>query len=262
MVRRFKFTMDIFRSLELHPDLAPSSAPPQHMPMTPPEEDAPVCRGVVRPAPARASSDYTYDGSDYFRYKLKPAPPLVITDLAPARPALAANEQFILPVDDDAHAGLQRRGSIVPSTAPTATNTPVVEDKAYMPLAAAHRFLCVDDNAINLRILSRLVGRLYPAATIDTTTSPHEALRLLGRQHYDLCFLDIEMPQMSGVDLATHVRTYNQRLGLIAVTTRAGTDHVREYERVGVDTTFAKPLLYPYRHIMDSIDAVIAYRAR
>ena len=241
------------------------------------------------PPLTNVSPNYTYDdqqNNDYFRYKLKHAQPhlnttLPIVDRSPKVQKLnklhelgengnayideleLEQDQIVSPIDEDQSSTcslLGRRGSIVPSSAPTTTNTPVSDDKSYMPLTNSYKFMCVDDNKINLRILSKLIGKLYPYADIHITTNPLQALTMIEENDYDLCFIDIEMPELTGKEIAFKVRQTDQVLGLIAVTTKASPDEVLEYERLGIDSTFAKPLQYSYTHIMDSVDTVIEKR--
>jgi signal transduction histidine kinase/DNA-binding response OmpR family regulator len=80
---------------------------------------------------------------------------------------------------------------------------------APQPLAGAdlagRSVLVVDDNATNRRILGRLLERwgMSPRAT----GSPHEALGwVAGGQRFDLAILDLHMPELDGISLATALR--------------------------------------------------------
>jgi len=53
---------------------------------------------------------------------------------------------------------------------------------------------------------------------IEGFTEPHEALERFRPSPFDVAFLDIEMPQMNGVDLATRLRAINPTLPLIFAT--------------------------------------------
>lgn len=285
MVRRFKFTMDILKNMD-QPMVPPSDVGPLNTP--PAEEDSKMGFLKVQlstPPLTNVSPNYTYDNqtNDYFKYKLKIAQPHLNTTLPIVHrspddtqkinsklPQRLQDQldleqvQFISPIEEDEASSsssyLGRRGSIVPSTAPTSVNTPVSDDKSYMPLTSSHKFMCVDDNKINLRILSKLIGKLYPYSEIHTTTNPLEALTMIDQNNYDLCFIDIEMPELSGKELASRVRCTHHSLGLIAVTTKASPEDVLQYESLGIDSTFAKPLQCPYNQIMDCVDSVIVKR--
>jgi GAF domain-containing protein/CheY-like chemotaxis protein len=66
--------------------------------------------------------------------------------------------------------------------------------------------LVVDDNAANRRILVTLLGRW--AMTSEATASPREALGWVeaGRR-FDLALLDLHMPELDGLSLATAIRS-------------------------------------------------------
>ncbi|SDA97712.1 GAF domain-containing protein [Mesorhizobium qingshengii] len=70
---------------------------------------------------------------------------------------------------------------------------------------AGKRLLIVDDNATNRRILS-LQAQSW-AMVPHTTHSPLDALnRIASGQHYDAVVLDMNMPEMDGIELAKRLR--------------------------------------------------------
>ena len=96
--------------------------------------------------------------------------------------------------------------------------------RAYLdevqPVLQGRRVLIVDDNATNRRILARQLEtwQMLPQAT----ASPAEALDWLrGGQAFDVAILDMQMPDMDGLDLAREIRkleTPYARLPLIMLT--------------------------------------------
>lgn len=67
-----------------------------------------------------------------------------------------------------------------------------------------------------------------------------EALDMLSREHFDLVLSDIEMPVMTGIDLAKAIRRQKQfdKLPLIAITTKYSEQYVRE----GIEAGFQEYL--------------------
>jgi len=59
------------------------------------------------------------------------------------------------------------------------------------------RVLVVDDEPLILFCISRVLEKSALVKTVDTA---EEALGEIGAQHYDLCFLDIILPGMTGLD--------------------------------------------------------------
>lgn len=66
--------------------------------------------------------------------------------------------------------------------------------------------LIVDDEQSAIDILRVFVEKTPFLTLVGSTTSPVEALGMLQRQPVDLLFLDVHMPQLSGLDVITLVR--------------------------------------------------------
>ena len=70
---------------------------------------------------------------------------------------------------------------------------------------AGRRLLVVDDNATNRRILIKLIERW--GMTAQASGSPREALDwVVGGQRFDLAIVDMHMPELDGLTLATALR--------------------------------------------------------
>ncbi len=97
---------------------------------------------------------------------------------------------------------------VAPAAAPVAANEVTADLESF----AGKRLLIVDDNETNRRIVT-LVTQGWGFATRDTG-SPHESLRWLDAGvEFDLALLDIAMPEMDGVALASAIRQREGRIG-------------------------------------------------
>jgi len=63
------------------------------------------------------------------------------------------------------------------------------------------RAYLVDDEPLALERLGRLLAQLDGIEVTGATTVPEEAVRALAKDPPDVCFLDIEMPRLSGFDV-------------------------------------------------------------
>ena len=61
------------------------------------------------------------------------------------------------------------------------------------------RCLIVDDEPIAIRVLQAHLGKMPEVEVVATCTNALEALRLVRREAVDLVFLDIEMPELTGI---------------------------------------------------------------
>lgn len=75
--------------------------------------------------------------------------------------------------------------------------------------------LVVDDEPLALRAIQRLIKRL--GHEIHTVERGKEALRLINKESFDLLITDVNMPQMSGFELALKARQTKPNLKVIFI---------------------------------------------
>ncbi|MEQ4623902.1 aerobic respiration two-component sensor histidine kinase ArcB [Providencia manganoxydans] len=126
---------------------------------------------------------------------------------------------------------------------------PVVEEEIIdsqendddYPLPALH-ILLVEDIELNVVVACSVLEKL--GNTVDVAMNGKEALSLFAPGEYDLVLLDIQLPDMTGMDIA---RELNQRYSkddlppLIALTANVLKDK-QEYFDAGMDGVLSKPL--------------------
>src|SRR6202012_2614490 len=97
------------------------------------------------------------------------------------------------------------------------------------------RILLAEDNHINQKVAVALLGRF--GYRVDVAGNGLEALECVVRQHYDLVFLDIQMPEMDGLEAADAMRKKlrDQCPKLVALTANAFPGAREEYLAKGFD---------------------------
>lgn len=81
------------------------------------------------------------------------------------------------------------------------------------------RILLVDDHDLVLQGLKRIVESSLPEIkTVCTASSGQEALLLIASQRFNLFLLDIELPDMSGLDVISHIREKDPQARIIVNT--------------------------------------------
>lgn len=86
------------------------------------------------------------------------------------------------------------------------------------PPKARLRVLTVDDNEANLKLINTLLGELVES--VDSATQGAEAWQLASHAHYDIIFMDINMPVMDGISACQRIQqsSLNEDTPIIAVT--------------------------------------------
>ena len=112
-------------------------------------------------------------------------------------------------------------------------------------LATEHplRILLAEDNLINRKVALRMLERL--GYTADIATNGLEAVEAFSRQPYDLILMDIQMPEMDGIQATQRIRQEylpNQQPRIIAVTANALMGDRETYLASGMDDYVSKPI--------------------
>jgi CheY-like chemotaxis protein len=108
----------------------------------------------------------------------------------------------------------------------------------------ALRILIVDDVVSMRRMLSRVVKKIYPQATIDEAQDGYEAGHKIGSLRPDLILLDLKLPGVDGIKVCQMVRQ-DKNLKDVKILAMSGysVDHYRkEALEAGADDFFAKPV--------------------
>ena len=103
------------------------------------------------------------------------------------------------------------------------------------------RILLAEDNLINQKVALLMLKRLGQRA--DVASNGLEVMEAMERQSYDLVLMDIQMPEMDGLEATRAIRQrWHDRPKIVAVTA-----HVLDGDRemcleAGMDEYIAKPI--------------------
>lgn len=78
--------------------------------------------------------------------------------------------------------------------------------------------LIVDDEEAVLRYLSRMTEKTVPGAVITVCDSSEKALVLCKKEHFDVAFLDVNMPEIDGISLAKKMLRSCPIMNIVMVT--------------------------------------------
>ena len=111
-------------------------------------------------------------------------------------------------------------------------------------LAARHplRILIAEDNAVNQKVGLTLLSRM--GYTADLVNNGRRAVEAAANATYDLILMDIQMPEMNGMDAARLVREKlgEERPAIIALTAEALEGDEQKFLGMGFDGYLSKPL--------------------
>lgn len=112
--------------------------------------------------------------------------------------------------------------------------------------------LLVEDNKLNQFVASQFLNKW--GARVDIANNGVEALHLLSKKKYRIVLMDIQMPEMNGIDASKEIRKENtmvlQRdIPIIALTANAFQDTKREIFLAGMNAFVSKPLIPKNLHL-------------
>ncbi|HTZ75211.1 MAG TPA: EAL domain-containing protein [Candidatus Aquilonibacter sp.] len=105
-----------------------------------------------------------------------------------------------------------------------------------------NRVLIVDDNEMNRDMLARRLER--KGYSVSVAASAHELMDRIKKDSIDLVLLDIEMPEISGLEALTKIRElYNPiELPIIMVTARNQSEDIVKALNMGANDYLTKPI--------------------
>ena len=100
--------------------------------------------------------------------------------------------------------------------------------------------LIVDDSKLNLKVAENVLKNFL--VTTESVTSGLECLSCVNSKKYDIIFMDIMMPNMSGVEVLRKLRENGVNTPVIALTADAIEGQEEKYMSEGFDGYISKPI--------------------
>lgn len=101
--------------------------------------------------------------------------------------------------------------------------------------------LLAEDNPVNQLLILKILDKLgyHPALAVNGK----EAVEMSAKQNFDVILMDIEMPEMDGLDATRHIRKNNNHQPLIvAMTASAMSENREQCLAAGMDHYMTKPI--------------------
>ncbi|HEX3744717.1 MAG TPA: two-component regulator propeller domain-containing protein [Bryobacteraceae bacterium] len=112
------------------------------------------------------------------------------------------------------------------------------------PTGAPLRVLLAEDNVVNQRVGRRLIEKL--GHTVVVAGDGRQAVRAVAEQEFDIVFMDVQMPELDGIEAAAAIRESERTTGkhqtIIAMTAHAMKGDRERCLAAGMDGYLSKPI--------------------
>jgi CheY-like chemotaxis protein len=142
--------------------------------------------------------------------------------------------------------------SVRPELKPEAMQVPL----ALAPEQTPPRILVVDDVAANRELLAELLVGV--GFTVKQAAGGEEALRAHDAWHPDLVLMDLQMPEIDGIEVTRRLRAMGSRVRIVAVSAGLLDGSKDEAKKAGADGFLAKPV--DHSLLFETIDALLGIR--
>jgi len=105
-----------------------------------------------------------------------------------------------------------------------------------------HRILIVDDERPARDLLAELVAFYFPDSEVDQAENAYNALEIIQTKNYDLLFVDISMPGMTGLDFLETINRAGKQPSAFIITAYQEYEYAVKGFRLGILDYIEKPL--------------------
>lgn len=103
------------------------------------------------------------------------------------------------------------------------------------------RILIVEDLELNVLVLKELLATFFHIPAPTVAENGEQALELLGKEAFDLVFMDVQMPVMDGITATREIRRRGLQVPIIAMSAHAFLDEIDQARQAGMTDYLTKP---------------------
>ena len=200
------------------------------------------CLLIVATSAAQRGDAERFQKAGFDAYLTKPFRPSVVAAACEAvlhrGPGSFAREQIIT-----RHSLIERASRVLtPEDGIGVPGRPAVASRSTDNLATI-RVLLAEDNPVNQLVAVRMLERLN--CRVDVANDGVEALKMSGQFEYDVIFMDVQMPNLDGLEATQRIRereTGDAHLRIIAMTANAMQGDRERCLAAGMDDYVTKPV--------------------
>ncbi|WP_324504734.1 response regulator [Methanothrix soehngenii] len=139
---------------------------------------------------------------------------------------------------------LQLRNLLEDLISHSENETPIAENNAFLegPIAEARtiRILMAEDNPVNRKVALSMLKRLGYQA--DVAENGLKVLQALQEKPYDIVLMDVQMPEMDGLEATRRIRDSGYNTCIIAMTAHSMGESRDECLDAGMNAYISKPI--------------------
>ena len=169
--------------------------------------------------------------------------PLVLITSAAGVPRSRSAEDFTVQLAKPLKASQLYNALMTILAAPEEDRAVVSVEGDGSPETSSLRILLAEDNAVNQKVALRVLDKLGYRA--DVASNGLEALEALERESYDVVLMDVQMPELDGLDASRRICERwpaESRPRIIAMTANAMVEDREACFAAGMDDYVAKPV--------------------
>jgi CheY-like chemotaxis protein len=111
--------------------------------------------------------------------------------------------------------------------------------------ASSFRILLAEDNPVNQKVAKRVLSHL--GYEVDIVNNGLEAINAIANVAYDLILMDIQMPEMDGLETTRYIRKQESEsqvspIAIVAMTANATDDDQNLCRDAGMNDYISKPI--------------------
>ncbi|HYV93429.1 MAG TPA: response regulator [Chitinophagales bacterium] len=114
-------------------------------------------------------------------------------------------------------------------------------DETTIAKVSAMKVLLAEDNDFNQIVATGLLETLAPGIQIDCVFNGIQALEKLSQEKYDLILMDIQMPEMDGIEATMKIREAKNSIPIIAMTAGITKEEIARCHAAGANEIVGKP---------------------
>jgi signal transduction histidine kinase/ActR/RegA family two-component response regulator len=103
------------------------------------------------------------------------------------------------------------------------------------------KVIMAEDNEFNQMVAVGLLREIAPGIEIECVTNGKELLHKLAEKPYDIILMDVQMPEMDGIEATMEIRRRKNPIPIIAMTAGITSDEIARCKQAGTDEFVPKP---------------------